>query len=463
MEQSPRTNSSHPPMPDELACRFLPYTALKLMYGATVEKCYCGREDLVAVWFNSQAEVLHVNDFEVAQRTADVIWNRLVAVTIDYTRYNSMPMMMTLHRAAAEFIAASYGQDKRKRALFLLSDQYGCGFWRMMLPATSVKSPDWMIDISPAEIVYDYLCSYNTVMLQRVCNWNSYYVVKRLQEARVRVVYDLDDNFWELPQFHPAWKKFGPDEKEAAKAIVRQVDAVTVTTQGMAEAVCRHCGDVVRDKLTIIPNAIDSSMFVARPVYPLGSTGPMPFRLLWAGSATHEQDFNVCLEALDKFMANHTDDEDIRVMFMGFLPQCVARLVQQKHWFKKVEHMEFVNIETYFSLLGRVKADLAIAPLLACPFNAAKSNIKWVEYTMAGIPVLASKFGPYAESIIHGETGLLASTTDEWLAALEDKYAHRISPRWQVMMKKARAAVEENYSIAEMGKKWTAVLEGSAP
>ena len=449
------------PLPKEQAVRLLPYSALKLMYGADVIKQYAGRDDLVVLFFNNAEEVLHVDDYELVSRVTTAVVKRLVIDRNMHTVLPTAPMMMELHRAASDLIAEYYADDQRKKAICLLSDQYGCGYWRMLLPATHIKSNGWVFDVTPAETLYEYLVTYNTVMLQRVCKWESFYVVQRLRRNGVRVVYDLDDNLWELPPFHPAYKKFGIDEKTAATAIIREVDAVTVTTKAMEDAIALHCGEDVRKKIVIIPNAIDVSQFPVRPVYPVSCQDKdKPFRILWAGSATHEQDFMVCMGALDQFMKAHQDDS-VRVLFVGYLPAQVSRLVQEKHWFNRVEHVEFMNIETYFDMLRRVKADIAIAPLLPCAFNAAKSNIKWMEYTLAGIPVVASNFPPYSNTIVHNTNGLLASTKDEWVKALEAKFRAREDTKWYEMVSAARDTVESEYHIGKTADKWLSVISGA--
>jgi glycosyltransferase involved in cell wall biosynthesis len=69
------------------------------------------------------------------------------------------------------------------------------------------------------------------------------------------------------------------------------------------------------------------------------------------------------------------------------------------------------NLVDYLRLLD---FDIGLAPLAYHRFNKSKSDIKVLEYAALGIPVVASDFGPYAESVIHGETGFLVRRPHEW-------------------------------------------------
>lgn len=63
--------------------------------------------------------------------------------------------------------------------------------------------------------------------------------------------------------------------------------------------------------------------------------------------------------------------------------------------------------------------DVNLAPLEPLGrFNEAKSAIKWLEAALCATPTVASPTQPFAEAIRHGENGFLATTADEWHAAL---------------------------------------------
>jgi glycosyltransferase involved in cell wall biosynthesis len=99
--------------------------------------------------------------------------------------------------------------------------------------------------------------------------------------------------------------------------------------------------------------------------------------------------------------------------------------------------------------------DIMIAPLRPHPFNRSKSNLRVLEAAILGIPVVASDYGPYAEFIDHGTTGLLARTDHDWgrhLRALVEDEAMRTEMGAAAKLKAAEWTIEGNASA------WAKVL-----
>jgi glycosyltransferase involved in cell wall biosynthesis len=63
--------------------------------------------------------------------------------------------------------------------------------------------------------------------------------------------------------------------------------------------------------------------------------------------------------------------------------------------------------------------DIGIMPLVDEPWSRGKCGFKLVQYLACGRPGVASPVGVNPAIVIDGETGLLASTEDEWVAALD--------------------------------------------
>ena len=63
--------------------------------------------------------------------------------------------------------------------------------------------------------------------------------------------------------------------------------------------------------------------------------------------------------------------------------------------------------------------DINLAPLeVGNPDCEAKSELKFFEAALANVPTIASPTGPFQRAIRHGETGLLATTGDDWYTYL---------------------------------------------
>ncbi|WP_339905579.1 glycosyltransferase family 4 protein, partial [uncultured Cyclobacterium sp.] len=65
------------------------------------------------------------------------------------------------------------------------------------------------------------------------------------------------------------------------------------------------------------------------------------------------------------------------------------------------------------------KMDIGIMPLPDSPWENGKCAYKLIQYMGCGLPVVASPIGMNKEVVNNGENGFLASTSEEWISALE--------------------------------------------
>lgn len=89
--------------------------------------------------------------------------------------------------------------------------------------------------------------------------------------------------------------------------------------------------------------------------------------------------------------------------------------------------------------------DVGIMPVDDAPFERGKCGYKVIQYMACGLPVIASPVGVNKEIIAHGETGLLASTPEEWGRAIQTLKADRALRRQ--MGSAGRARFESRYSL----------------
>lgn len=447
-------------MPKEIAIVKLPYCVLKILNGARILMNYGGKKDVVNIEFDDKQEFIHIEDYMNAKTVADNIYNIWIVQKKIESSYHTLSHTIDIHELAMKQIKNIYDLrfNNKKKIICIKGDDAGCGYWRMVLPARQMDEKKIFMDVSTIEVIYEYLLEYDTIFIQRVSDWNSYYVLQKLKDAGKKILYDIDDNLFDLPSYHPAKRKFNNDALESARAIMLLSDKITVTTEVLRQTLIKWVGGDVGDKLFVIPNAIDLDNYSNREIYPIrGNDDNRPFRILWSGSATHEQDFQAVLGALDKFLYNHRDD-NVRLMIMGYLPICIRQKHAELHWSERVEYIEFKDIETYFKMLSGVHADVGIAPLIDCEFNRNKSNIKWQEYTIADVPTFASNVPPYSDTIDHNRDGLLLSNKSEWLSAFENKFNDRTNDCWKNLVGNARDKIRKQYNIASIERDWMSVF-----
>jgi hypothetical protein len=109
------------------------------------------------------------------------------------------------------------------------------------------------------------------------------------------------------------------------------------------------------------------------------------------------------------------------------------------------------------ALFSRQTCDIVIAPLRDNPFNRAKSHLKFLEYTVLGVPGVYSRLPPYAGIVRHGENGLLAGDETEWERCLVELIE---SPaRRQALAAAAQQTVRDQWLMAHGARLWRTLYE----
>ncbi|MBN9559934.1 MAG: glycosyltransferase [Alphaproteobacteria bacterium] len=129
-----------------------------------------------------------------------------------------------------------------------------------------------------------------------------------------------------------------------------------------------------------------------------------------SGTKTHDIDFAIAAPALVRLM-DARPEVCLRIVGDLALPPEMDRLAI------RIERLERVDYRTWLALLA--DSDIALAPLENTVFNDAKSNIKFLEAAVLGVPAVCSPRANFTSVVAHGETGMLAEDAPAWFDALE--------------------------------------------
>jgi glycosyltransferase involved in cell wall biosynthesis len=192
------------------------------------------------------------------------------------------------------------------------------------------------------------------------------------------------------------------------RRLLLAADLVTVSTAYLARMVEK----LGRPSL-VIPNSINAEQLrvaadIAVPSLRCG--GHVRIAYL-SGSPTHQKDFRVCENVLLALLARHSQ---VRFRLVGYLDL-------GPHWERyqdRVEQIGFLSAADMLRCLGEV--DINLAPLeLGNPFCEAKSELKFFEAGLAGVPTVASATETFVAAIEDGVSGFVARDVVEWQNALE--------------------------------------------
>jgi GT2 family glycosyltransferase/glycosyltransferase involved in cell wall biosynthesis len=202
--------------------------------------------------------------------------------------------------------------------------------------------------------------------------------------------------------------------QSALLELLRAATLVTVSTPELAAELTQVTRDVV-----IVPNRIDERLFAigARPPARQRPRRGAPQRILYAGSPSHAAD----LALLEPVFAELERRAPGRFVLdvVGIQPRH-----EDQPWIRRLVVPDECKPYPAFVPWLRAQAGrwaAGVAPLADTPFNACKSDLKWLEYTGLGLPTVASDLEPY-RSIEDRATGLLLRGDDSvaWADALQE-------------------------------------------
>lgn len=289
--------------------------------------------------------------------------------------------------------------------------------------------------VGPRATLEDLL-TYEVVVLQMCAApvWRT--AIRRLREAGVKVLFEIDDYVHDVRTMADHQLRANFDKKTLAgyEAAMRLADGVIVSTEYLATRyrvhnpriwVCRNGLDLGRYRLTL-PERDDVTVG-------------------WAGGTGHREALRPWLPAVAEVMRRRPGT---RFATVG---QPWAKALEGEFPHRTLA-VPFSPLDTYPSAMTNF--DVAVAPSGKNGFFRGKSDLRWLEASALGIPLVGDPV-VYPE-IEHGVTGFHARTPREArdrLLELVDDPALRAR-----MGGDARTDVRERRSIQAMAGQWADVL-----
>lgn len=262
-------------------------------------------------------------------------------------------------------------------------------------------------------------------------------LVSRPELLRGRaIVYDTDDDLLATQPWTGFHRKVSA-ERDLIEQMLRRADLVTVTTPVLA-ARARVYNATVR----VIRNAVDPGLYAAPPNDPAPSGEP---RILYYGNGRRLRDYGVCRGAIDEIRRRVPDT---RRVWIGAAhePEIVAAVDEA------IPSVD--NVPGFVRALVDARPDIGVAPVVGDAYDRAKSELHWIDYSLAGAATVASRTiggGPY-DVIRDGVDGLLARNRTQWREALGRLAA---SPALREdLAGRARERVLAEYDARDRAKEW---------
>lgn len=283
--------------------------------------------------------------------------------------------------------------------------------------------------------------------------------MKTFKKAGKRIVYDIDDDLWQVNKHNPSVLVSNSLHKQCEE-MIKLADVVTTPSPVLAKKIKKY----FKKDVVICPNAINYEEYHERPRI----KRPEVF-IGYMAASSHWKDFGIVIEALEKLSEKY----DFYLYLYGLVAEPFEsavynankiysmRLAPEKdEEFKpmidlfsriknlKMIHTPFMPPEIHPSILSTRDFDIGIAPLEDNEFNAGKSNIKFYEYAATGTCCLASDVAPYNEEVSYRAK----NTTKDWYDKLEKLI---ISKEARDKLQKEQSDwVKKNRSIEVIADAW---------
>jgi glycosyltransferase involved in cell wall biosynthesis len=334
------------------------------------------------------------------------------------------------------------------KTLFMSRGDKAPGWYRCALPALALGA-DWVCYAgTPPNAVLVFgrterqltladVADYDVVVIQqpRGAEWLA--VIRDWQRRGVVVLADVDDWIRGVRKLkdHDFAQMFDRKVLEEYDLCLRAVDGVICSTQWLAD---RY--SALNPSTYVCRNGIDLKRYaLTRPPRDHVGVG-------WAGATGHREAMRPWLAEVAAVMHERED-----VHFVSVGQQFALQLAET--FGDRSLFVPFSPFDTYPASMTLY--DIALAPAGDSSFYRGKSDLRWLEASAIGLPLIADP--EVYPDIEHGVTGFHASTPAEMGAILRELVADE--PLRRKVGAAAKAYVTEHRSAQVAARQWADVLE----
>jgi glycosyltransferase involved in cell wall biosynthesis len=193
-------------------------------------------------------------------------------------------------------------------------------------------------------------------------------------------------------------------------------------------------------RVTVLPTAVDTDRFVPAVAKPAGNR----LTIGWSGAQSGFADLQVVEEALRVILRKYPG---ARLRVIADEPPRLDLPAGQ---------IEFVPWSPEAEVQAIQTLDVGLMPLRDTLWSRGKCSYKMLLYMSCAVPVIVSPVGMNTEILKMGDIGACASTTDDWVAALEQALGN---PQLAAATgKNGREVVRQNFSIGAIAPRLAAEL-----
>jgi glycosyltransferase involved in cell wall biosynthesis/tetratricopeptide (TPR) repeat protein len=288
-------------------------------------------------------------------------------------------------------------------------------------------------------------------------------IVRAIEAARRAgqpTFYEIDDLMFDPEKFPPPFETYGGQISHdiyaslvtgavTLKHALSICDFAIASTTALAAAMAPHS---LRKRAFVHRNGLGKTHMNNFDV--LDERPRAELRLFYgSGTKAHNEDFTTELApSLLKLFAKHGDA--IRLVIMGYLT-LPDSLAPYAHRITRLDPIW--DIEQYWNVLRSMSINLAV--LTPGDVADCKSEIKWLEAAMMGVPSVVTATATYQDVVRDGETGMLVRSAPQWFSAIDELICSPAKRR--TIGARARAEVLKTYSMASLSANIATIFDQS--
>lgn len=313
--------------------------------------------------------------------------------------------------------------NKQKKILFIARDTGGCGFFRCEQPAKFLKRMGFADAIhvlqKPTE---QELMEADLVIMQNTGSVEAAILMNFMINHKIPFLTEYDDFIQHVsPHNAGGYGAWNPGTLFVHRSMEMSKKAVgmTVSTKQLAREYFPY-----NNNIFVIPNYLDKEKWDV----PITKRNDDKIRIGWAGGNAHADDLKMISKVIQKIVKEYKGKVVFETMGMtanelnGVFPMKAtpSESCSSCGFEGTMHHFPGEDIENYPLVLATRGWDIALAPVISNSFGNCKSNLKLMEYSALGIPVVASPIIPYKEASSEGANVIFAETFEEWYNAIKD-------------------------------------------
>ncbi|MBD3238811.1 MAG: hypothetical protein GF332_04205 [Candidatus Moranbacteria bacterium] len=297
---------------------------------------------------------------------------------------------------------------------------------------------------------FDHMFESEVVIFLRPLNITNLYLLEILKKAGKLIITDNDDDFSLIPKFNNSYfirRRYAKVNEKFTK----NSHAVFCTNDYLKNRIQKN-----NENTYVIKNYIDKKLVKDLNFNHCPETDKKKPTILISGSVLNKENMLNFIPILKQI---HKQVKNLKIVFWG-LEKNIQETVKQEFKIrtKFISSVDYIN---YHQTLSKIQTNVALIPRKENQFNKSKSNCKYLELSLANIPVIAQGYAdgasPYQRDIIDGENGFIAITPNQWKnkirGVLENPELGRL------VAKKANRYVKKNYDIVKNIHEWEQAIQ----